>query len=174
MDAPTTRVSWPHLHAPDLFLAPAPTHSLPSLSCAPSRSPRSSLSHRAHTSAAPSWSIVHSMATVELVSSVASVSSASSPATRDTLWFAPSPSISLSSCSPNLHHAAEGCLRRPEASSCPYRHSSAPKSSLKVTQLPMPMISHSLPQCMHNRSPELMCAADRALWCLYAGVVPTT
>jgi hypothetical protein len=34
------------------------------------------------------------------VASVASVSFASSPATRDTLWFAPSPSVSPGPCSP--------------------------------------------------------------------------
>jgi hypothetical protein len=36
------------------------------------------------------------------VTSIALMNSASSPATRDTLWFAPSPSISLGSRSPNF------------------------------------------------------------------------
>jgi hypothetical protein len=47
MDAPTSRVSQPPLHSPDILLVPAP-HSLPSLSCAPSQTPLPPLSHRAH------------------------------------------------------------------------------------------------------------------------------
>jgi hypothetical protein len=72
---------------------------------------------------------------------VAPVSSASTPATRDTPRFAPSPSISLCSRSPDPHRVDEGRCR-PEASLCPRRHSSVPEPSLKVTNLPMPLISH--------------------------------
>jgi hypothetical protein len=58
---------------------------------------------------------------------------------------------------PKPHH------RQPEASSCPCRRSSAPEPSLKVTKLPMPLISHSLPLCVRNCSPEQGCAVAMPL-----------
>jgi hypothetical protein len=48
MDATTLHVSRPPPHAPDLLLEPTPTHSLPSLSCAPSRTLSPPLSLCAH------------------------------------------------------------------------------------------------------------------------------
>jgi hypothetical protein len=93
------------------------------------------------------------------VVSVASVISALMPATWDTPRFAPSPSVFHCSHSPDLHRAAEGRRRRPEASSCPCRRSSASEPSLKVTKLPMPLISHSLSLCVRNCSSEQGCAA---------------
>jgi hypothetical protein len=91
--------------------------------------------------------------------SVAPMSSASTPTTWDTPRFAPSPSDFHCSCSPDLHRAAEGRRRWPDASPCPYRRSSALEPSLKVTKHPMPLISHSLPILMCNCSPQHDCAA---------------
>jgi hypothetical protein len=50
------------------------------------------------------------------------------------------------------------CHRRTEASPRPYRRAKVSELSLKVTNLPLPLISPSLPVGMHNRSPELSCA----------------
>jgi hypothetical protein len=58
---------------------------------------------------------------------------------------------------PCLHH------HRPRPSRCPRRFSSAPESSLEVTNPPMPLIPHLLTCCPCNRSPELMCAAVGSL-----------
>jgi hypothetical protein len=56
-----------HSHTrPTPFLEPAPTRSLPSLSCALSRHHRSSLLHHTHTRGAPPLSVVRSVAAVEL------------------------------------------------------------------------------------------------------------
>jgi hypothetical protein len=89
-------------HTPDLFLEPTPTRSLPSLSCAPSRAPRTSLAPRAHPLSSATVPRPFSGRRRAPIASVALVSFASSPATRDTLWFAPSPSISPGSRSPDF------------------------------------------------------------------------
>jgi hypothetical protein len=68
------------------------------------------------------------------------------------------------------HRAAQGHRCRPEASLCSRCHSSALEPSLKVTNLPMPLIPHSMPLCVHNCSPEQVSVAARPL---YVGVVPT-
>jgi hypothetical protein len=88
---PRPHLSRPRPTCPSPFLEPAPTHLLPSLNCALSQTPSISLSLCAHP-----WSSVmirhpfrgHRRASA---ASVATVSSASSPATRDTPWFAPTP-----------------------------------------------------------------------------------
>jgi hypothetical protein len=57
--------------------------------------------------------------------------------------------------------AAQPCLRRrrPRSSLRPRCCSSPPEPSLEVSNPPMPLISHLLPCCPRNRSPESMCAA---------------
>jgi hypothetical protein len=79
--------------------AHSPTHSLPSLSCALIRTPLLSLALHAR-----SWSSVVIRRLFRgrrraSAASVASVSSTSSPATWETLWFAPNPSVSPGPCS---------------------------------------------------------------------------
>jgi hypothetical protein len=83
-------------HAPDFFLEPALTRSLPSLSSVPQPTP-------SHLSLAPSAQL-WSTAVVRRpfrgrrrvpVASIALVIFASSPATRDTLWFSPAPLFPL-------------------------------------------------------------------------------
>jgi hypothetical protein len=92
MDAPTSRVSRPPLHAPGLLLDPTPTHLLHSLSCAPTEYSRPlSRSERAH-GVPPPLAVVsrlfygHRRA---LAAPVASMSSASALAARDTPRFTP-------------------------------------------------------------------------------------
>jgi hypothetical protein len=96
MDALTSHVSRPPLHAPGLPLEPTPTHSLPYLSCAPSRTLSPPLSLCAHQGVPPPLAVVsclfygHRRA---LSSPIASESSASSSAARDTPQFAPTPLV---------------------------------------------------------------------------------
>jgi hypothetical protein len=106
VDAPTSRVSQP---LPSRVQPPfelAPTRSLTSSSSAPLQTPSHPPSHCARARGAPPLCAVTSGPFRDRrrapVSSVAPVSSASSPATQDTLWFAPIPSISLCSCSPDF------------------------------------------------------------------------
>jgi hypothetical protein len=90
----------PHARPPS---KPAPTRSLPSLSSTPQLTPSHlSLALRTHP-----WSTVVVCRPFRgrrraPVVSIAPVSSASSPATQDTLWFAPNTSISLCSRSPDF------------------------------------------------------------------------
>jgi hypothetical protein len=101
VDMPTTRISRPLPHAPDPF-SRARTHSLTTLAqLCPQQTP-SLLSLAPHTHL---WSsvVVRRPFRARLrasVTFVASVSFASSPATRDTLWFAPSLSVSPGPRSP--------------------------------------------------------------------------
>jgi hypothetical protein len=57
----------------------------------------------------------------------------------------------------------ESCRRRPEASPRPCRRSKAPESSIKVTNLPLSIISSFLPLYVRNGSLELSCAATEPL-----------
>jgi hypothetical protein len=64
------------------------------------------------------------------------------------LWF-PLPVLTGAS----LAQSKSRC-RRPKPLPCPCHHSRVPEPSLKVTHLPMPLISISLPCCSRNCSPE--------------------
>jgi hypothetical protein len=103
VDAPTSRVSRPLPPRARPPFEPVPTCSLPSPSSAPLQTPsHPSLALRAHT-----WStaaVRHPFCDRRraLVVYIAPVIFASSPATQDTLWFAPSPFNSLCSCSPDF------------------------------------------------------------------------
>jgi hypothetical protein len=148
MDAPTSHVSRPPPHAPDLLLAPTP-HSLTPLTqlrpqpntLAPSLALRAQGAPPLLTKVRrPFYGRRRAIAVP-----VASVSSASSSATQDTPWFAPSPSGSPGPRSPK----SSLCSRSPPQSTqgfpaSPHRPSTL-EYALKVSNLPMPLFRLLLP-----------------------------
>jgi hypothetical protein len=107
MDTSTTRVSRSLPHAPDPFSG-ARTHPLTPLA---QLRPQQTPSHLSLAMHVHPWSSIVVRCPFRgrrraFVAPVASVSSAFSPATRDTLWFAPNPSNSPGSRSPGPHCAA--------------------------------------------------------------------
>jgi hypothetical protein len=156
---PTTHTNAVFAPNPVFSSCPAP-HSFSLLPHLRTRSTPAPISHRARTRGAPSPSVVVSL---RLPSSPRCVRCLSVLRLNDTPRFAPSPSISHFPRSLDPHRAAEGRRRRPEASSCPRRRSSIPGPSLKVTNFSMPLISYSLPLCVHNCSSKQGCAVVEPL-----------
>jgi hypothetical protein len=172
VDAPTSRVSRPLPHAPNLLLSQHPLAHSPRLVALFCRPPGTPLSHCACTRGALSSSSscrVHCPDELCLLASN----------TRHPL-VCPQPLYFHLVMLTRLL-VVQPCLRRrrPRFLLHPRHCSSTPEPSLEVTDLPVPLIPRFLPCCPHNRLPELMCAAvgplcrDRALWCIYVGVVPT-
>jgi hypothetical protein len=106
------------------------------------------------------------------------MSFASSPASRDTLLFAPNPSVLSVRAHWPFPHATEAPPPSPKAPLLPRCCSSAPESPLELSNSPTPLISRVLPCCPRNCSPEwvvpplVSSATYHTLWCLCAGVVP--
>jgi hypothetical protein len=140
------------------FLEPAPTHSLPLLSCALNRPPRTSLSQCTCTRGAPLWSVVRFVAAVELLSRPLPRWAPPSRQQRETpSGLPPTPLILPVPAHRALTVQPELPRHWPKASLRPRRCSSAPESPLEVSKLPTPLISHLLSHCKRNRSSKSMC-----------------
>jgi hypothetical protein len=163
MDAPMSRVSWPPLHAPDLLLVSHPTHTLPSLSCAPSRTPSPSLTLRARRGLAP---VLRSSSSPRRARCLGEFHLVVNNTRHPTLTG-------------DLPVQSELRHRRPEASLRLRRCSGAPMFPLEVSSLPAPYFSvyflglSAIARWSRSAPPLGHPTAFCTLRCPYTGVVPT-
>jgi hypothetical protein len=147
---PRPRVFRPRPPRPIPFLQLMPTHSLPSPSCAPSRTPSLSLSHSARAPGSSATALCGPSLVLRPPLSLCRahylgefclfVSSLGHPLVRpQPLLFAQSALTGF------LRVQSEPRHHRPEASLCPRRRSSTLESALVVSNLPMPLFRLLLP-----------------------------
>jgi hypothetical protein len=180
--APTTHAEAAPVPTPAFSSYPHPTRSPSPLTCALAAPQHS---HRARTQGAPPSSAVvsslfHDHCRVPAVS-IAPVSSASTPATRDTPRFTPSPSIFHCSRSQGLHRVAEAPLPSTQcllASPPPLKRPRAPSRGKQPPHAPdfpspAPVRVQLLARaCLRRRYATP--AHTATLRCPCAGVMPTT
>jgi hypothetical protein len=138
-------------------LEPAPTHSLPSFSCALCRTPSLSLSARVLVELRRVPWPPSSVCRVPCLGELRLVASkAGHPLVcPEALWFTRSALTGSFTVQSELRH------RRPEASLRTRHCSSAPKFPLEVSNSPTPLISLVLPYRPRTCSPEQVCVAAR-------------